>query len=286
MILSQQVYNAVPELARPPTSQETVEISLNEDETIPFQMSIDSPAPRPNTQQNVISSKFHNMISPWREYITSPVFLASLSLSILYLTVLSFGAQMITYLLSVGFTAIQISFVRMISVAIELSATWAAPILMRKIGPVRSGLWFVNWQLGCILAAVAVFQLYGSNTRIAGIGLVAGVLTSRVGLWGFDLCVQYLIQETIQPSRRGRYSATEMALQNFFELLSFATTMVFARPQQFKYPVLMSAGAVVAASVCFTTYVKKNRGHLFHRSRCLGEKKYVEVPEEEEAPEL
>ena len=153
--------------------------------------------------QNTISSKLHETVSPWREYATNSVFLASLALSILYLTVLSFDAQMITYLLLVGFTAIQISFVRIISVTIELSATWAAPILMHKVGPVRSGLWFVNWQLGCILAAVAVavFQIYGSKTRIAGIGLAAGVLTSLVGLWGFDLCVQYLIQETIQPSR-------------------------------------------------------------------------------------
>ena len=192
---------------------------------------------------------------------------------------------MITYLLSTGFTSIQISLVRMIGVAIELSATWAAPTLMQRIGAVRSGLWLINWQLGCIVAAVAVFQVYSSDTRVAGVGLIVGVLTSRVGLWGFDLCVQYLVQETISPGSRGRYSATEMALQNLFELLSFATTMAFARPDQFRYPVLMSAGAVMVASLCFTTYVKRNRGHLFHRSRCLGEKKYVEVPEEEPATE-
>jgi len=275
------VYDAVPNLARSISPQDITEMSLNEDQAVPFRMAVSVPEPGAEVQRDGISSKLRNMISPWRDYVTSPVFLASLALSILYLTVLSFGAQMVTYLLSVGFTAFQISLVRMIGVAIELSATWAAPILMRKIGSVRSGLWFINWQLGCILAAVAVFQLYGSNSRIAGIGLVAGVLTSRIGLWGFDLCVQYLIQETIPPSSRGRYSATEMALQNLFELLSFAATIVFARPEQFKYPVLMSAGAVIAASLCFTTYVKRNRGHLFHRSRCLGEKKYVEVPHEE-----
>jgi len=275
------VYDAVPNLARSISPQDITEMSLNEDQAVPFRMAVSVPEPGAEVQRDGISSKLRNMISPWRDYVTSPVFLASLALSILYLTVLSFGAQMVTYLLSVGFTAFQISLVRMIGVAIELSATWAAPILMRKIGSVRSGLWFINWQLGCILAAVAVFQLYGSNSRIAGIGLVAGVLTSRIGLWGFDLCVQYLIQETISPSSRGRYSATEMALQNLFELLSFAATMVFARPEQFKYPVLMSAGAVIAASLCFTTYVKRNRGHLFHRSRCLGEKKYAEVPHEE-----
>ena len=246
-------------------------------------MVVEAQEPPPDVQLHSISSKLYKMLSPWQEYLKSPVLLASLALSILYLTVLSFSTQMITYLLSVGFTGIQISLIRVIAAAIELSATWAAPVLMRRVGAVRSGLWFINWQLGCILAAVAVFQLYGSDTKIAGLGLIVGVLTSRVGLWGFDLCVQSLVQETIPPASRGRFSATEMALQSLFELLSFATTMVFARPEQFQYPVLMSAGAVAMASLCFTTYVKKNRGHLFHRSKCLGEKKYVEVPNEEPA---
>ncbi len=271
----------VPNLARSTGPLGTFEASLNADETIPFQVVVEAQEPGPNMQQNNISSKLHKILSPWQEYLKSPVLLASLALSILYLTVLSFATQMVTYLLSVGFTGIQVSLIRVIAAAIELSATWAAPIMMRRIGAVRSGLWFINWQLGCILAAVAVFQLYGSDTKIAGLGLIAGVLTSRAGLWGFDLCVQYLVQETISPASRGRYSATEMALQNLFELLSFALTMVFARPEQFQYPVLMSAGAVAAASLCFTTYVKKNRGHLFHRSKCLGEMKYVEVPDEE-----
>ena len=277
------MYNTVPALARSASSRETAETPLNEEESIPLQLARESPQALINTQRKSVSSKLHEIMSPWRDYTTSPVFLASLALSILYLTVLSFGAQMITYLLSIGFTSLQISLVRMIGVAIELSATWVAPILTRRIGAVRSGIWFINWQLGCIVAAVVVFQLYGSNTRIAGAGLIVGVLTSRVGLWGFDLCVQYLVQEAIPPSSRGTYSATEMALQNLFELLSFAATMVFARPEQFQYPVLMSAGAVVTSSICFTAYLKKNRGHLFHRSRCLGEKKYVQVPDEDSA---
>lgn len=61
-----------------------------------------------------------------------------------------------------------------------------------------------------------------------------------------------------------------MALQNTFEMLSFATTIAFPLPEQFQYPVLVSAGAVAVAAACFTAYVRKERGHLLHRSRCLG----------------
>jgi iron-regulated transporter 1 len=60
-----------------------------------------------------------------------------------------------------------------------------------------------------------------------------------------------------------------MALQSFFELLSFACTIVFARPEQFKYPVLVSYGALGVATVCYAVYVRRVRGHLVHVSRCM-----------------
>lgn len=61
-----------------------------------------------------------------------------------------------------------------------------------------------------------------------------------------------------------------MALQNIFEMLSFASTIVYHLPSQFQYPVVISNGAVALAAVCFATYVRKERGHLLHRSKCLG----------------
>lgn len=61
-----------------------------------------------------------------------------------------------------------------------------------------------------------------------------------------------------------------MALQNVFEMLSFASTIAFPLPAQFRYPVMISSGAVAVAAICFATYVRKERGHLLHRSRCMG----------------
>ena len=61
-----------------------------------------------------------------------------------------------------------------------------------------------------------------------------------------------------------------MALQNVFEMLSFASTIAFPLPGQFRYPVLISFGAMAIATICFAAYVRKERGHLLHRSRCMG----------------
>ena len=127
-------------------------------------------------------------------YIRHPVFLPSMALCLLYFTVLSFSGQMVTYLLSVGLSSTQIGVLRTLSTAIEISATWLAPVAMDKVGPLRGGLWFINWQLSCLVGAFSSFWFIRMPS-VAALGLVVGVMTSRVGLWGFDLCVQIIIQE-------------------------------------------------------------------------------------------
>ena len=130
------------------------------------------------------------------DYSRHAVFLPSLALCLLYLTVLSFSGQMITYLISVGVTSTQIGLLRTVSTAVEISATWLAPIAMDKIGTLRSGLWFINWQLICICGSVGAFWLITRPLLGASI-LIVGMIASRVGLWGFDLCVQIIVQEVL-----------------------------------------------------------------------------------------
>jgi len=137
----------------------------------------------------------HETVASWQEYVASPVFLASFALSLLYLTVLSFGATMVTYLLESGFSSLDVSFMRIGSVAAELSGTWTAPLIMNRIGPIRSGLWFLNWQLGCVAGATIVFIIWDSTSKLVAGFLVVGVALSRIGLWGFDLSAQFLVQE-------------------------------------------------------------------------------------------
>lgn len=283
-----QVYHAVPELAR---SSETLELSDHALGTVDTE---DTSNPVQNSTLQHFRAYLSGVSLSWQSYFHNPVLLASLSLCILYLTVLSFHAHMVTFLLASGFSAVWISMFRLISVVVELAATWAAPILMSRIGPTRSGLWFITWQNACAATGVAIFSAAALNVRLRSIALIAGVIMSRIGLWGFDLSVQYLVQEVsasallssviphifthstqeVSSNSRSQFSTTEAALQNLFEMLSFATTSIFSKPEQFQYPALISVGATAAANLCFTTYVKRNRGHLFHNSRCLARQKY------------
>ena len=137
-----------------------------------------------------IKSIYHGFANYGRHQI----FLPSIALCLLYFTVLSFSGQMVTYLLSVGLSSAQVGVLRTLSTAIELSATWLAPIAMNRVGPLRGGLWFINWQMSCLVGAIAFFWVERTPS-VAALALVTGVIFSRLGLWGFDLCVQITIQE-------------------------------------------------------------------------------------------
>jgi iron-regulated transporter 1 len=273
-----QVYAAVPELGLGKRQQ---------------QQQNSEPSSQQHHEQSATSksSRLPRALHPWISYLQNPAFLASFALSLLYLTVLSFASQMTTYLLTLGFTSTHVSLMRLASVVLELSATIAAPYLMHRIGAVRSGLWFINEQLISIALAMGLFLMYIEHPRLAGLTLVSGVALSRLGLWGFDLSVQFLVQDAAPAASRGSFSAIEMSLQNVFELLSFATTMVFYRPEDFRIPMYISAGAVAASAACFAGFVRKRRGHLLHTDKCLkrfgkGKLRYRMLPTIEEEVEM
>lgn len=103
----------------------------------------------------------------------------------------------------------------------------------------------------------------------ATIGTVSAVIASRVGLWGFDLSAQIIVQEEVDAESRGTFSSLEFAFQNVFEMLSFASTIVFAKPSQFKWPATISSAAVATAGILYAAFVRVRRGHLVHLSKCM-----------------
>lgn len=100
---------------------------------------------------------------------------------------------MVTYLISAGFSSFHIALVRTLSVIFELSATWMAPRAMKRIDPARAGMWFLSWQMLSLGAGVSFFWAQPVPI-IAASGLVGGTILSRMGLWGYDLCAQFIIQ--------------------------------------------------------------------------------------------
>lgn len=183
-----RVYHEVPELQAPKTRPQR--------STAPQQES-------PHATESTISNAWKSLVEMVRQsgrdfalYFKHRAFLPSMAGAILYLTVLSFGGQMVTYLLSSGYSSVQIGIARTFGVIFEVLSTWAAPWLMGRIGAVRAGLWMSSWQVMMLAAGVCVFWIFeGENSIVSASGLVGGTVLSRLGLRGFDLCVQLIIQE-------------------------------------------------------------------------------------------
>lgn len=57
-----------------------------------------------------------------------------------------------------------------------------------------------------------------------------------------------------------------------FEMLSYASTIVFSRPDQFQWPVVVSVVAVYVAGGLYTSFVRRRQGHLLHVPPCFPRK--------------
>ncbi|KAL2135137.1 hypothetical protein VTI74DRAFT_9568 [Chaetomium olivicolor] len=217
------------------------------------------------------------MIPSLRLYFGHPAVIPSFSLSLLYLTVLSFSGQMLTYLLASNIKLWQVGIIRGVSTIFELSATWIAPRLMKRIGVIRTGLWSISWQMTWLAGGVSwFFYYYGrgypSTNLMPAAGLATAVAFSRIGLWGFDLSAQNIVQDEVQGDRRGIFSTTETSFQNVFDMLSWALTIIWSNPNSFQWPVLISFAAVYIAGGLYASFLRRRRGHLIHAPSCLSPK--------------
>jgi iron-regulated transporter 1 len=113
--------------------------------------------------------------------------------------------------------------------------------------------------------------LAASEPSISVSGLVLGMILSRSGLRGFELCTQIIFQQVgymwhfsvpalrilnllqgVEAECRGSFSSVEAAYQSLFEMLSYGSTLISDR---FGWPVLISNVAVALACSTYATFV-------------------------------
>ena len=122
----------------------------------------------------------------FRTYSKSPVFQASLSYCMLYISVLNFGGIMTSFLAS---DAVQLSDAllavgRAAGAAVGIAATVVTPYFIKHYGLVHSGNIALLSQLFCLCATQAAFLLLSSLSRSVFIVLLfCSLSASRFGLW-------------------------------------------------------------------------------------------------------
>lgn len=102
----------------------------------------------------------------WREFAEYPIFLSSLAISWLYLTVLSFDGTMLSYLKSHAYSDPFLAGMRGLNVVAGLAGTLAMPFMEKRLGLVRAGNWSI-WRVVCTdlgreLLLMKIHQVRGS----------------------------------------------------------------------------------------------------------------------------
>jgi iron-regulated transporter 1 len=90
---------------------------------------------------------------------------------------------------------------------------------------------------------------------------------SRLGLWIYDLTTQQLTQIMTIPSQRSSFTGVEYSFISLFELFQNIMTIIFHRPEQFRWIALISLVAVAVSTTGYACWVWNMRGHLIHFER-------------------
>ncbi|KAL7329919.1 hypothetical protein PS15p_204929 [Mucor circinelloides] len=198
------------------------------------------------------------------EYIHHKIFPASLAMAMLYLTVLSFGGIMISYLKIAGYSDWSLGILRAVAGIAGIASTYILPYLSAKIGIIRAGVWALWFESATLVPVVLSFTTWGSQSPWGPIMLFGGMSVSRIGLWVFDISETILMQQMVDNSQIGSISGWQHSLCNAFDLSQYVLTAIVSDPNDFIIPATVSLSAVFAASISYTVFVKQERGHLFH----------------------
>ncbi|KAI9057750.1 hypothetical protein FKP32DRAFT_1583054 [Trametes sanguinea] len=208
----------------------------------------------------------------WREFAQYPIFLSSIAISCLYLTVLSFDGTMLSYLKALAYSDPFLAGMRGLNVVAGLMGTLAMPFLEKRLGLVRAGNWSIWSEVICLLPVLITFYVGAPSDGTRGPTwnaalLFGGMMLSRIGLWAFDLCQLKELQLALAAHpRRNSLTALQYSLQNIADMLKYILTIILSRPSQFKYAALASFISVLAGASTYLAYVRRERGHILHHS--------------------
>ena len=188
----------------------------------------------------------------FKVYLKHPIFYASLSYTLLWMTVLDNGALMTSYLQWRGVPPVYFGFGRGLGAVFGLCGT-AVFLAIKSIfkSVERSGL-IAIWLFWIILFPGVVSFYIAGESRITDFVLMGSMAASRIGLWSYDLVITQLTQDNVKEMERGAFSSIQRASYQLFYVFIQVLGMIFHDPRQFIVLVTYSTCVVLFAALLYT----------------------------------
>ena len=244
-----------------------------------------------------VVGRLKSFIQGWHVYYKQDVFLAGLSLAMLYLTCLGFNAITTGYASSQGLTALSVSLCYAAGSLVGIFGTFLFPYMRLKLGVLKTGaIGSFSQLIMLMLCVVAIWapgspsllksanwysqnntSVFSGNSKLNNntlttqaplpkgfnytsiVLVMVGIILSRTGIWLLDLSVTQLQQENIPEHERGIVGGVQYALNEFFDLSHFIITIFLPRPNEFGYLTLISFGAITTSAIIFQIFVYRFR---------------------------
>ncbi|CAK4949137.1 unnamed protein product [Aphanomyces euteiches] len=193
-------------------------------------------------------------LASWKEYYDHRTFLVSISFCALYMSVLTGGALNIAYLQWRGVPQAILGLSSGLGGLFGLLGTVVFPIMVSCLGSIeRVSLWSV-WLFWLTLVPVWVACVWYGESPFTDYIMMAAVLLSRVWLWACDLAETQIMQEYVEPDRRGAINSMQNATSKLFFIAMLLVGVFFSDPREFVALVTVSVGAVLLASIGFSVW--------------------------------
>ncbi|CAK4320226.1 unnamed protein product [Aphanomyces euteiches] len=193
-------------------------------------------------------------LASWKEYYDHRTFLVSISFCALYMSVLTGGALNIAYLQWRGVPQSILGLIAGLGAFFGLLGTVAFPALVKCLGSIeRVSLWTV-WFFWCTLAPVWVSCVWFGQSPYADYIMMVAVVISRIWLWACFLAETQIMQEYVEPDRRGAINSMQSATSKIFFIVMMLAGVFFSDPRQFVALVTVSVSAVLLAAIGITVW--------------------------------
>ncbi|KAK0063684.1 solute carrier family 40 member 1, partial [Biomphalaria pfeifferi] len=183
---------------------------------------------------------------------------AGLALALLYMTVLGFDGVTVGYAKTQGVSELLIGIMMALSASFGILGTFLYPFMRTRLGLARTGIVGLSLQISCLLFCVISVWMPGSkfdwtsghsvttkneincseilpngnvtlpyaedvlhvSDNISVWMLLAGIITSRFGLWVADLTISQLYMESVEELERGKVNGVQISLNQLVDLLN------------------------------------------------------------------